>query len=334
MGLIYQISACVVLIGLGGFFSGSETGIYRLSRFRLRLGIEHKKPFHRLLGKIMDDSTGLVFSMLIGNNLVHYLVTSLVTVILLGFAASVHTAEIYTTVLVAPVLFVFSEVIPKNVYYHRADVLMPLFGPVLWFFHKLFKYSGLVALLKMVSRVCASLLGLPADTTGTIAVGRRSYLKQIIRETRDEGLLSPVQNDIMDRLVNIPHTTINSVMTPITKTAMLEVGSDRAAVLGKLRQCQFTRLPVYEHSRNNIGGFVNIYEVLRSGEDFADLREFVKPIGRFRTMTSVIDAINRMRRQNHKIVLVIPDYTRRKRPFGIVTMKDLVEELTGELAQW
>ena len=334
MALIYQIPACLLLIALGGFFAGSETGVYRLSRFRLRLGIERKRPFYALLGKIMDDSTGLVFSMLVGNNLVHYLVTSIVTVILLSKAISAHAAEIYATILMAPILFIFSEVIPKNIYYHRADALMPRFAPVLWFFHKLFTWSGVVAGLKIISRTFASLLGLPADTAGAITLGRTGYIKQIIRETRDEGILSSVQNDIMNRLVNVPHITISSVMTPITKTEMLDVNTAGAEVLTKLRRCPYTRLPVYEHSRNSIIGFINIYEVLHTGAEFDNLRGFIKPISRFSATTSVIDAINRMRRQNLKIVLVIPDYARRKRPFGIVTMKDLVEELTGELAQW
>lgn len=323
-----------MLIALGAFFAGSETGIYRLSRFRLRLGIEHKKPFYALLGKVMDDSTGLVFSMLIGNNLVHYLVTSIVTVILLATAVTTHAAQLYATCLMAPTLFIFSEVIPKNVYYHRADTLMPRFAPLLWFFHKLFTYSGAIALLKTISRTFTALLGLPATTSGAITTARTGYIRQIIRETRDEGILSPVQNDIMNRLINIPNITIASVMTPITKTEMLKVSSDRTQVLALLRRCSYTRLPVYEHSHNNITGFVNIYEVLRSGEEFQNLRDFLKPIARFAATTSVIDAMNRMRRQNHKIVLVVPEYARRKRPFGIVTMKDLVEEFTGELAQW
>jgi len=334
MALIYQIPACVLLVALGAFFAGSETGIYRLSRFRLRLGIEEKRPFYALLGKVMNDSTGLVFSMLIGNNLVHYLVTSIVTVILLATAATTHAAELYSTCLMAPILFIFSEVIPKNVYYNRSNVLMPRFAPLLWFFHKLFTYSGAIVLLKTISRIFTTLLGLPAATSGAITTARTGYIRQIIRETSDEGILSPVQNDIMNRLINIPKITIASVMTSITKTEMLEINSTRAEVAAKLRRCPYTRLPVYEHSRNNITGFVNIYEVMQSGDDFQNLRQFVRPIGRFAPTTPVIDAINRMRTQNHKIVLVVSEYVRRKRAFGIVTMKDLVEELTGELEQW
>lgn len=114
MLLFSQIIICVVLVAVGAFVSGSETGIYRMSRVKLRLGVEQNKPLFTLLGKTMHDSTALVFSMLIANNLVHYLVTSFVTVILLSSLANPHTAELYTTVILAPVLFVFSEVIPKK----------------------------------------------------------------------------------------------------------------------------------------------------------------------------------------------------------------------------
>jgi CBS domain containing-hemolysin-like protein len=323
----------LLLVALGAFFAGSETGVYRLSRFRLRLGIEHKKPFYDLLGETMADSAGVVFSMLIGTNLAHYLVTSIVTVMLLSRVVNTHTAEFYATIIIAPVLFVFSEVIPKNLYYYRADFLMPRFAPVLWFFHKIFTYSGGVGLLKIISRTFTGVLRLPTDIAGAIALDQPGHIKRIIHETHDEGFLSQVQGDIMNRLINVQRISIVSVMTPITRTEMLDVNSTRAEVMTKLGRCPYTRLPVYEHS-NNITGFVNLYEVLQTNAEFDNLRSFVKPIAQLNATTPVIDAINEMRSQNHKIVLVVPDYTRRKRPFGIVTMKDLVEELTGELAQW
>ncbi|HIJ67398.1 MAG TPA: DUF21 domain-containing protein [Planctomycetes bacterium] len=334
MALIYQIPVCVLLVALGAFFSGSETGIYRLSLFRLRLGIEQKKPFYALLGKIMDDSTGMVFSMLIGNNIVHYLATSIVMVILSAKITNTHATELYATCIMAPILFVFSEVLPKNVYYNRADTLMPRSAPLLWFFHKLFTYSGAIAVLRTISRASAVVLGLPAPSSGAITSPSKSYIRQLIHETSDEGILSPVQKDIMNRLINIPRITIASVMTPISKTEMLDVNSTRTEVAATLRRCPYTRLPVYEQNRNNIVGFVNIYQVMQIGGDFQNLRRFVNPIGSFDAATTVINAINKMRKKNYKIMLVVSETARRRRPFGIVTMKDLVEELTGELEKW
>ena len=82
-------------------------------------------------------------------------------------------------------------------------------------------------------------------------------------------------------------------------------------------------------------GFINIYEALSSTEQFAELHNFVKPIRKLAANTAVTDAINIMRNENQKIVLVMrKTHVGRERPIGIVTMKDLVEELLGELAEW
>jgi len=327
--IVLQILVCIFLVALGGFFSGSETGIYRLSRFALRMGIEQNRPSYALLSKIMDDSRGLVFSMLIGNNLVHYLVTAIVTAILLAGPAG--NAELLATVIVSPILFVFSEVIPKNLYYYQADSLMPRFGVVLWFFHKLFTYSGLVALLRYTSRFFAFVLSLPADSAP--AAGKDCF-RQIIRESREEGLLSSVQNDMMHRLVDIDKITLVSARTPAALVCMVDVDSPPAELLERLSDWPYTRLPVYQGSSDTVIGFVNVYEVLTDGRERDNLKDFVKPISRLASSMPVINAIDSMIKQGEKIVLITAVNTRKREIAGIVTMKDLVEELTGELTHW
>jgi putative hemolysin len=116
---------------------------------------------------------------------------------------------------------------------------------------------------------------------------------------------------------------------------MLDVNSDNSAVLNKLKKCAFTRLPVIENRAENIIGFINIYETLSSSEQFASLEKFVKPIRTLDANTTVTDAINIIQKENQKIVLVTKiGRAGQERPIGIVTMKDLVEELLGELAEW
>ena len=322
-----------MLILLGAFFSGTETGIYRLSKFRLRLGVEQNRKLYTLLAKAMDDSDGLIFSMLIGNNLVNYLATYLVTTILLGFAMSENSAQVYTTLMMAPLLFIFSEVIPKNLYYYRCDSLMPRTAPVLWFFHTLFKCSGAVKLLKIISRLTGKKLRSSRSSSRARTRIGPAHVEQIISETHDEGLLSNVQNEMLNRLMNISNISVSSVMIGMSKTVTVNVKSDRQALLGLLTKHHYTRYPVYSKQHSNIIGFINIYEVL-AAEEFENLSQFVKPVARFSGSISVSDAIDKMRDGRCKIVLVTAGYSKRAKVSGILTMKDLVEEFTGELAQW
>ena len=329
------IAVVALFVVLGALFGGAETGMYRLSRLRLRLGIEKKKLHFVALGKAMYDSPALLLSTLIGNNLSHYFATSIVTLMLLAKVRTEHTAELFATLITAPTLFVFSELIPKNLFFYRADSLMPALGPGLYAFQRILTLSGIIPLLKFVTRIFAVLSGTPASPIASISDAREHHIEAIVRETREEGFLSSTQTDIISRIVKVPYIRIRSVMTPLNKAQMLPQDSNRTALLDVLKKHQFIRLLVYEGEPETIVGFVNIYEVLGSSESFTNLRRYLKPVRTLPADTTVIDAIDIMRRDKLQIVLVTrTSHLGRAKPLGIVTMKDLAEELLGELVEW
>jgi len=344
------ISAVVFFIILAGLFAGAETGLYRLSRLRLRLGVEKKRLSFVMLSRCLRDSSGLLLSMLIGTNLSYYLTTSIVTYVFLK-AGTEYRAELFATLLTAPTLFVFSELIPKNIFFYRADSLMPYLSPVLYGFHKVLSFCGIIPVLKLISGFFVRLAGAASSEKSVITSAQRYKVQAILRDTHEEGILSSVQTDIINRLVSISNIRIRSVMIPINHVKTIDVNSDNSAVLNKLNKCAFTRLPVTEDRAENIIGFINIYETSATLQQFANLKKFVKPIRKVDANTTVTDAINIMQKENQKIVLVtrgarpgrensgvvtgrLFPRVSRERPIGIVTMKDLVEELLGELAEW
>jgi putative hemolysin len=329
------IFAIAFFIILAGLFSGSETGMYRLSRLRLRLGVEKKRLSFVILGRCLHDSSGLLLSLLIGTNLAYYLTTSIVTNIFLSKVETEHTAELFATLLTAPTLFVFSELIPKNIFFYRSDYLMPYLSPLLYTFHKALSFCGAVPMLKFISGFFVRLTGAGSSPKSVITSAQRHQVQAILQDTREEGILSSIQTDIINRLVSISHIHIRSVMVPFHNVQTVDVDSDNAALLNKLKKCAFTRLLVIEGQSENVIGFINIYEALSSHEQFSNLRNFTIPIRKADTNTTVTDTINIMQKENQKIVLVTrAGRAGREKPIGIVTMKDLVEELLGELAEW
>ncbi len=325
----------IVAFGFSAVYSGLETGIYRLSRLRLRLATETGSLRHGMLGSIMRDSPGLLLSLLVSNNLANYLATSCITFLFLGLAGSERAAELFATLATAPLLFIFAESIPKNLFLYRADILTAWFAPLLFVTHRVLTWCGAVPLLRLASQAFARLTGAPVSSRKMIASAQSHQVRAILRDTHEEGLLSPVQSDIIDRIVTIPGLRLSAVMVPLARVQSVNIRSDRAALLNKLRRHTYTRLLVWDETPTNVAGYVNIYDVLGLDEEFEDLRAFVRPVRRLRTETPVINAIDIMRHEGLKIVLV----TRGRRgghdsPAGIVTMKDLVEELLGELAEW
>ncbi|MDO8303567.1 MAG: CNNM domain-containing protein [Sedimentisphaerales bacterium] len=332
---IHLIIVVALLVLLGAFFSGTETGIYRLSRFRLRLGLEQRQSLFGILDKLMADSTGVIFSMLLGSNLTASVATSLVTYMFLRAHETEINAEFYSTLIMVPVLFVFANLIPKNIYFYMADRLMPRFAPPAFALHKVFVLCGAVGFLKLLSRLFARLAGAPVVSEQIVSAAQRPHIRQIIQETQEEGMLSHVQTQIIERLVNMPSVRIGSIMTPITKVRMLPLRVTRTEVLAALKETPFRHLPVYHNDRSDILGYINIYEVLSSPTDFAALEPFLKPLTPLRDDMQVIEALNTMR-NNHLQMALVARFNRHARPLplGIVTMKDLVEELIGELAEW
>lgn len=329
-----SILLAVLMVFAAGLFAGCETGIYRLSRLRLRLGVERGKWRAILLARVMQDSSGLLLSLLVGTNLAHYVATSLITTLFLGRATSAHAAELYAMAVAAPLLFVFSELIPKNVFLHRADLLTALAAPVLYVSHKIFTGCGAVPLLRLLSGILARRLGSPVPSKSVIASSQSHQVRAILRDTREEGILSDVQAQMVDRIANIPGVRLHTVMVPLNLVHAVPRHTDRAALLKGLEKHTWTRLLVWENTPFEIVGYINVYDVLGTGEEFTDLQKFLLPLRSLDGDTSITEAINVMRREQVRIVLVTGRRGRGDVPIGIVTMKDLVEELLGELAEW
>jgi len=327
--------AVILTVLLSAIYSGLETGVYRLSRLRLRLGAEKGQLRYVWLNKTMQKGSGPLLSLLVANNLANYAATSSMTYLFMSLVSSQRVAELLASSVTAPLLFVLAESLPKNIFLYRADALTAFFAPLLFLTHRVLCWCGIVPLLRLLSQAFARLIGSPVTSPAAMTSAQKHQIRAILRDTHEEGLLSPVQTEIIDRIINIPTLRLKTVMVPFGEVQSVSLQSDRAALLNVLKRHGLTRLLVWKDTPTNIVGFINVYDVLGRDQEFDSLDPFVQPIRHLDANSPVIDAIDIMRREELKIVLVM----RIRRgshdsPAGIVTMKDLVEELLGELAEW
>ncbi len=324
--IFYVLATFFGAATLAALFSGSETGLYQISPLRIRLGLQAGHLPYKAMARLMHDRTALLFSMLIGTNITQYLATSVVTRAFLNYEQTAHTAELLTTVISAPILFIFSELIPKNVFYYRADVLMPLVANILYLFHTCFTYCGIVPLLRKLSYLMARFTGLESSAKSTSSASQRHRMEAIIRDTHDEGLLTHVQTDIIGRIIGNPPIRVRSVMTPFSEEDTLSVQTSLETLWGCLNRSEKSHYLVMEPSSNRCIGFVYIYDVLMNGNQGGAMHEFVQPVTVLPLDTPVIEAVTQMQTNNSHIALVAKTELS-EQPLGVITLSSLIDEI-------
>jgi len=312
---------------LSAFFSGTETGLYRVNRLRLHLGVQRRDPRALCVSRVLDDEQGALSVTLIGTNLGDYIVTACVAYLfaeLIGFGEA--DAELYTVIIVTPVLFVFTNVVPKSLFRLHADALMAQSGGLLFLFDRLFRLAGAVWLVKQLVSAVARLSGGRLQRDG--AFGPKRRVAMLLQEALIGDQQGEEQSDLVDRVCQLSEKPVHSVMVPRNRVSIVSADTDAEGLLHIARRTPFTRLPVYERTRRRIIGIINADELLQS-EDWETVGERSRPavtIGRQETVAAAITRLQRVGRQ----MAVVADH--RGEMLGIVTLNELLSEIVGEVA--
>ncbi|MFI4910676.1 MAG: CNNM domain-containing protein [Sedimentisphaeraceae bacterium JB056] len=322
--LAIMVIGFIVFIVLSALCSGSETGVYKISKVNLRINAEHGGKLSIILRNMLEDTNGVIFSILIANNVFNYSATTIATYLFATYYE--NSGEYYAALVTTPLLFVFGEVIPKNLFFLRANTLMAFVTLPLWVIHRLLCVLKITPVMKLMANVMSKLFKMP--TSGRSYTNIRSTINIISDETRHEGLLSHVQWDIMNRMTGISNTTIASVMVPVDYVVMVSVTTTKEELRDILRKHPYTRILVYKNNKQDIIGYLNLYKALNSSYEDFNITELTKELKELPAQMPVIDAIKEMNHKNLRMALV----SHKRQKIGIITIKDLAEELTGELS--
>ncbi len=314
----------VIAVFLSGVFSGAETGLYCVNRARLKVQAERGNPRAlRLEGVLWNNQAALSLT-LVGTNLANCAATACFAFLLsvrLGF--SEHQAEVYTTLIVALVIFTFGEVVPKNLFQSHPDRLMSVVSRVLRVANVIF-FPAVWVLTLLTTR----LTGLFGDQ----AKGGLDPRRQIALLLR-EGLASSdhdgAHHEMVDRALTLADTSVHTVMTPRNRVVTIAAAAGRDKLLSLARTKQYSLLPVFKHHPRRIVGIVEVPRLL--DDTWQTVGEQMMPFIRLDPHESVASALIRLQQERARMAVVVD---RGGYLLGIVTLKDLLEELVGELSAW
>ena len=319
----------VMVLGFLGsaLFSGMETGAYRLNRVRLYVQSAQGRSSAKSLERIVAKPSSLIGTLLIGNNLCNYAGTAGLGVILASMALPVWQAVLINTFLVTLILFIFGETLPKDLFAAHCDRLMYPLAKVLVFLQVLFTWTGVLPVVVAISELAIRLVGKAEGG----ALTPRKRVEQMVREGAGVGLISSEQTELAQRALSLSKLRVTDECTPWSRVVKVFETTGRAALGRLVEETPRSRLPVV-NAQGRIVGVVDMIDALLVDEsDKTPVRTAMKDAVYLPSTTTVRDALAQMQDEHIGLAIVRrPD----GKPAGVVTMKDLVEPITGEIANW
>ncbi|MFB4204410.1 hypothetical protein KBTX_01801 [wastewater metagenome] len=318
------IIALIVSLVLSGCFSGSETALMTVNRYRLRHLADEGRRGPRIAQRLLERPDRLIGVILIGNNLVNILAAQIATVIALRLGG--ESAIAVATGLLTLTILIFSEVTPKTLAaLHPERVAFPAafaLSPLLRLLYPL------VWLINLIANGMLRAVGVRIEKDASAAVSREE-LRTVVNEA---GAMIPrTHQRMLTNILDLEQATVEDIMIPRNEIMGIDLEDDWDAILELLANTEYTRMPVYRGAVDEIEGVLHVRRVLSSlltgrltrEELIAGMNEpyFVPEATPLHVQ--LLNFQNRRRR----IALVVDEYGD---IMGLITLEDLLEEIVGE----
>ncbi len=317
--IAFGLGLLTVGVLLSALFSGSETGFYRATKMRLALDAMAGDPVARGLHWLTNHATLFIATTLVGNNLANYL-ASLAIVILTQtlFPGESTVAEILAPLILAPLIFVYGELLPKNLFLHAPNRLLRLGGPLLLVFVVLF--FPISAVLWGLNRILTWLVPESPELV-RLKLARRE-LERVLEEGHEAGILHPAQRSFAQAIFHLAKRPVSTYTLPLGDVPRARANMSRDEILQLARRCRLAAVPVesVDGQRRLIGYYRVIDLRLHASGDDALLR----PLMTIHETDSYLTALTRMHGSHESLAQVVGDSGR---AVGILTAKRLHEPL-------
>ena len=320
-GSIPLITALVILISMSAFFSASETAFSSLNMIRLKSRADSGDTSAKNVLGLAQRYDKLLSTILIGNNIVNIGAASIGTILFTQYVSRQYGATISTVVLTILVL-IFGEITPKSLAKEMPEKFATMFAPVLEVL--LVVFTPLNALFSAWKKFLSKHIHGEEDDGIT-----EGELMTMVSEAESDGGLTGRESELIRSAIEFDDVEVEEVLTP--RVDVLAVADDISMeeLADIFSECNFSRLPVYHETIDNIIGVVHekdYYISRRKG--ITDIDDLVTPTLYTTATTQISELLRILREQHHHMAVVVDEYGGTE---GIVTLEDILEELVGEI---
>jgi len=324
LSLSFLFGILTVLIILSAFFSGSETALMRLNRYRLLHLVKHNHRGAKLAYKLLQKPDRLIGLILLGNNFVNILASSIATIIALrlyGEAGIAIAAGLLTIV-----ILVFSEVTPKTwAALYPEQLAFPasiVYAPLLKLLYPL------VWIVNTVSNRLLKTLGIDINQNPDSAM-QTDELRTVVAEA---GSLIPKQHkDMLLGILDLENITVEDIMIPVNEIHGIDLDDEIDDIKKQLTNIAYSFFPVYKTNIENIQGLLRTKDIINLlNSDHSDRKTLLKHAHQpyfIPNSTSLYQQLINFRKNKQRFAMVVNEYGV---ILGLVTLQDVLEEIIGE----
>jgi CBS domain containing-hemolysin-like protein len=314
----------VLCLIIEAFFSGSEIAFISVNRFKLKHQAESGSVGAKLADKLLDHPERVFATTSLGTNLAVVTSTAVCTSLLVGHYGD--KADLYTTLIMVPVILLFGEIIPKAVFQEATDTLCPKIARPLKWFMSLF-YPA-VALMSWVTNTFLKTISQHRSDKGPLLT--REELQQWLREGGTESELDEEERKMIHNIFHFSEMPVEKCMAPLIHTVAVEENSTVRHALKVLEDSQYTysRIPVFQSRIFNITGILNTFDFLDCKEIDQPIKPLLRPAYFVPRTKHIDDLLRELQNMGMHMAVVVDEYGG---AIGLVTIEDLLEEIVGEI---
>jgi Mg2+/Co2+ transporter CorB len=323
--MLFGILALMLI--LSAFFSGSETSLMTLNRYRLKHLVKLKHSGAIKAHNLLQRPDHLISLILLGNNFVNVAASSLTTVIAIRLYGESESSIAIAAGILTIVILIFSEVAPKTLAAIKPEILA---FPAAWVFIPLLKlFYPIVWTINLIIGLLLKLVGINVKKHSHDILNKEE-LKSIVAEA--ESLMPSRYQKMLLGILDLESATVEDIMTPRNEIVGIDLELPIEEIIRQIKTSPHTRLPVYKKSIDRVIGFLHLRKILMvvNNEDFDKqtiINQLIKP-SFIPESTPVHKQIHRFKTEKIRIGLVVDEYGDVE---GLVTLDDLLQEIVGEL---
>jgi Mg2+/Co2+ transporter CorB len=311
---------------LSAFFSGTETALMSVNRYRLRHLAREGSRSARMAEQLLDRPDRLIGLILICNNFVNSAAAAIVTLIALSLGGEAYAAigvGIFTVVLI-----IFGEVAPKTfgaLYPER--IALPAAVIYTFLLRILFP---IVICTNLIANGVLRALGVRRDQTSRTSLSSEE-LRTVVAEA--STVIPHRHQRMLMSILDLEKITVEDIMVPRQEIYGIDLNDDWDDIVEQLRDCRHTRIPVYEGNLESLVGILHMKKVARMLVRGEFDRDELVTLARNREPyyvpegTSLNNQLLQFQRQRRRVAFVVDEYGDVQ---GLITLEDLLEEIVGE----